>query len=203
MTRAVVFLAAAMFAASLGAVGQGNSGGPSTPQNNSDNSAPRIVTVAGCLASSATGVYRLTDAHSNTYTLAGNSDTLQGHAGQEIEITGQQTLEADTSGNNSASGHPTSPTIQVTTTKVVADHCNSSGSTQLSQPGPRMSGLPSAAHDSSTSAATGGRESGVQSLAQSEDPAVNNGQLPQTSTILPLLGLIGLGSLVAGFLARH
>jgi hypothetical protein len=30
-----------------------------------------------------------------------------------------------------------------------------------------------------------------------------NGQLPQTSTMLPLLGLIGLGSLVAGFFARR
>jgi hypothetical protein len=28
-------------------------------------------------------------------------------------------------------------------------------------------------------------------------------QLPQTSTILPLLGLIGLGSLVAGLFARR
>ncbi len=34
-----------------------------------------------------------------------------------------------------------------------------------------------------------------------EAPA--NGQLPQTSTILPLLGLIGLGSLVAGLFARR
>lgn len=30
-----------------------------------------------------------------------------------------------------------------------------------------------------------------------------NRQLPQTSTILPLLGLIGLGSLVAGLFARR
>ncbi|HEY7353333.1 MAG TPA: hypothetical protein VH596_11255 [Terriglobales bacterium] len=36
-----------------------------------------------------------------------------------------------------------------------------------------------------------------------QTPAVSNGQLPQTSTILPLLGLIGLGSLVAGFFARR
>jgi LPXTG-motif cell wall-anchored protein len=35
------------------------------------------------------------------------------------------------------------------------------------------------------------------------DDAMKNRQLPQTSTILPLLGLIGLGSLVAGFFARH
>ncbi len=43
----------------------------------------------------------------------------------------------------------------------------------------------------------------LQGTAQGETAAANNGQLPQTSTILPLLGLIGLGSLVAGFFARH
>lgn len=36
-----------------------------------------------------------------------------------------------------------------------------------------------------------------------EESAAAAGQLPQTSTILPLLGLIGLGSLVAGFFARR
>ena len=37
----------------------------------------------------------------------------------------------------------------------------------------------------------------------SNEAATANGQLPQTSTILPLLGLIGLGSLVAGLFARR
>lgn len=40
------------------------------------------------------------------------------------------------------------------------------------------------------------------SSAASNDLAANQ-QLPQTSTILPLLGLIGLGSLVAGLFARR
>jgi hypothetical protein len=48
------------------------------------------------------------------------------------------------------------------------------------------------------------RNSSDQTVARSEvSPDTANGQLPQTSTILPLLGLIGLGSLVAGFFARH
>ena len=40
---------------------------------------------------------------------------------------------------------------------------------------------------------------------QGEDPGTGNGsaELPQTSTILPLLGLLGLGSLVAGLFARR
>lgn len=48
------------------------------------------------------------------------------------------------------------------------------------------------------------RDSADSQTAQSDvNTETNNGQLPQTSTILPLLGLIGLGSLVAGFFARH
>ena len=62
-----------------------------------------------------------------------------------------------------------------------------------------------AANDSSQATATGGTAKGVQDAAHGEDTANanNNGQLPQTSTILPLLGLIGLASLVAGFFARR
>lgn len=41
---------------------------------------------------------------------------------------------------------------------------------------------------------------GTQSASGNDIPAQ---QLPQTSTILPLLGLIGLGSLVAGLFARR
>lgn len=39
--------------------------------------------------------------------------------------------------------------------------------------------------------------------AAGQDPQGSARQLPQTSTILPLLGLIGLGSLVAGLFARR
>jgi len=39
--------------------------------------------------------------------------------------------------------------------------------------------------------------------SKADEATAINGQLPQTSTILPLLGLIGLGSLVAGFFARR
>ena len=46
---------------------------------------------------------------------------------------------------------------------------------------------------------------GIQKTAQGEDPGTGkrSAKLPQTSTILPLLGLLGLGSLVAGLFARR
>jgi hypothetical protein len=65
---------------------------------------------------------------------------------------------------------------------------------------------------SSSSQQAGDVNAGSQSQRESSDVAdqsgvpdgrTENGQLPQTSTMLPLLGLIGLGSLVAGFFARR
>lgn len=61
-----------------------------------------------------------------------------------------------------------------------------------STPGQQKTASPSSAtvatHDSATETA---------------NETTANRQLPQTSTILPLLGLIGLGSLVAGLFARR
>ena len=169
MTRAVVFLAVAMVAASLGLVAQDNSGAIS----NSNDSAPRNVTVTGCLSTSPSGGYTLADEHGTIYALSGNTDALRNHSSQKIEVAGTQQLSSSSSSKTSSSS-----AIQVTSTKLVADHCGTGSSSQSN------------------------RESDPSAIA-SVDDAVNNKQLPQTSTILPLLGLIGLGSLVAGFFARH
>jgi hypothetical protein len=127
MTRAVVFLAAAMVAASLGVVAQDAGGGTKTaPQNNTDNNLQHTVTV-------------------------------------------------------SATAQPNAPGQGTATSAAV-----------------------STTHDSAKSATTRDRNTDGQNPAQGDESTIaTNGQLPQTSTILPLLGLIGLGSLVAGFFARH
>src|SRR5581483_2147997 len=197
MTRRLVFLAAVMVMASLGAVAQSNNPAP-TPQNNNDNSAQRTVTITGCLNSSGTGVYTLSDAQGNTYTLAGNTDTLQGHTGQQIEVTGQQGF-ASTSSSNTSTSNTSLSTVNVAKTLVLADHCQANSGSQSSPTGPSAS----TAHDLSQSSATATATAKLQNGAQTQGPAAPNGQLPQTSTILPLLGLIGLGSLVAGFFARR
>lgn len=57
------------------------------------------------------------------------------------------------------------------------------------------------AQSSQTAAPSQEAQTGPASGASNDIGA--NGQLPQTSTILPLLGLIGLGSLVAGLFARR
>jgi hypothetical protein len=197
MTRRSVFLAALLAVASLGVNAQNNEA--TAPQNNTDNSAQRTVTITGCLNSSGPGVYTLSDAQGNTYTLAGNTDTLQGHTGQEVEVMGQQAFGSTTSSNTSAPAHTASPTVTVTKTHFVSDHCQVTPGSQPAKTGPSAS----SAHDFSSAAATENGNAKLQTVAQTEQPATANGQLPQTSTILPLLGLIGLGSLVAGFFARR
>ncbi len=173
MTRAVVFLAAAMVAASLGLAAQDTSGAISNSNQERNDNAPRTITVTGCLSTSASGVYSLADGHGTTYALSGNADNLSSYTSQQIEVTGKQQFSSNASGGTSAAS-----SIQISSTKVIAEHCGAGSGTQSN-------------HESDPS------------TVASVDDVVKNGQLPQTSTSLPLLGLIGLGSLVAGFFARH
>lgn len=174
MTRAVVFLAAAMVAASLGLVAQDTSVATSNAnQQRIDNNGRRNIKVTGCLNTLASGGYSLSDENGTTYVLSGAAENLRGHKSQQIEVTGQQQVAASDSNGTSSDS-----IIQVTNTKIIGDHCGA-GSSSHSNHAPDASEIASV------------------------DDAVNNGQLPQSSTILPLLGLIGLGSLVAGFFARQ
>ena len=224
MTRAVVFLAATLVAASLGVVAQENSTGSGAGQNNNtaqgstDSSAQPTLTITGCLAAPDTGgSYILTDASGIAFRLTGNTDSLQGHTGQQVQATGQHVVADNLSSNtSSAASSPTDKihrksadagTVRVTEAKVVAEHCQPVGG---SQPNSGGNEGPSASASRPTvveAAATrnSNNSDSVEQTASDEDArsARASAQLPQTSTLLPLLGLIGLGSLVAGFFARR
>ena len=128
MTRAVVFLTAALAAASLGVCAQDNSGTAATPRAPSAQTSRQTSNTPG---------------QQNTVT-SPNAPVRSAATGQSV---------------------PTAPAAS----SVDRDHAINS-------------------HGSASNAA---------------DEGSSNGQLPQTSTILPLLGLIGLGSLVAGLFARR
>lgn len=75
-------------------------------------------------------------------------------------------------------------------------------SVQSTRPGQQSSSAQPAAvrpPDSATSSSN----HGIQPSDPADADSPNRAQLPQTSTILPLLGLIGLGSLLAGLFARR
>ncbi|MBV9180985.1 MAG: hypothetical protein JO356_06705 [Acidobacteria bacterium] len=60
------------------------------------------------------------------------------------------------------------------------------------------------AQDRAQSSTAADRSKRIEGSEGASEAQVNNGApLPQTSTILPLLGFIGLGSLVAGLFARR
>jgi hypothetical protein len=181
-----------------------------------DNRAPHTVTVTGCLRKSqANGAFTLTDTSGREFVLAGNTGSLVGHSQQEVQITGQQafssTSETNTSSSSAAEGqasesHPGSPAnqmmIEVTETKIISDHCSSSAGAH-EKPSGEASDPPAEGANSPASSATARDPGNVQSTGRGETGTEGARELPQTSTILPLLGLIGLGSLVAGFFARR
>jgi len=180
MTRAVVFLAATLLAASLGVVGQENSTDKApgqsnnTAQNSTENG--RSISVTGCLAAPATGgSYILTDASGIAFTLTGNTDSLHGHIGHEIQVTGQHEVGASTS--TTASSNPSDAihgksadggTLRVAETKVIGDHCQPVGSSQPSSgvnEGPRAAGRTTATNDSVEAAATANSNDSVEQTA--------------------------------------
>jgi hypothetical protein len=76
-------------------------------------------------------------------------------------------------------------------TQSVEARSQNAGSTPGQQKTASPSSAPAASHDRAAETSSTANETTA------------NRQLPQTSTILPLLGLIGLGSLVAGLFARR
>jgi hypothetical protein len=83
--------------------------------------------------------------------------------------------------------------------------------TQNSTPQPAPQGSSSGANDAQPASSSarqakpgqGSDNTGASGSGAASEDGVPGQQLPQTSTILPLLGLIGLGSLVAGLFARR
>jgi|SRR5215469_5605058 len=88
------------------------------------------------------------------------------------------------------------------TTASQANNVAAQSSAQSPRPAQQSSGAPPATVGSRDSA-TSSPNHGIQSKDPADDDSPNRAQLPQTSTILPLLGLIGLGSLLAGLFARR
>src|SRR5438552_13648883 len=80
-------------------------------------------------------------------------------------------------------------------TQSVEVRSQNAGSTPGQQNTPSPASAAVAAHKSATDTSN--------SASNTANETAANGRLPQTSTILPLLGLIGLGSLVAGLFARR
>jgi len=195
MTRvgALVFLA--LLAVSLG-MAQNNSpaetSNPSVPPGTeSSQSNPHTVNVEGCLSSSAMGdnSYTLTEGRSGSvYRLEGDTASLVSHVGHEVVITGVRVAESSPGSpaapDPAGSGSKQTFALQVNTVRMISEHCSKTGSR------PPQNGTGASNAQNASNAAEG------------PSPR-SDASLPQTATILPLLGFVGLGSLVTGFIFRE
>ena len=127
-----------------------------------------------------------------------------------------------TSGNSGAAASPEKAgrlALQVTSVEKLSDHCSSLGTrkpegaeVQAERKSAQVKLISykdvTTVDDDGTLAGSsdGGQNSSTQAenSAQNSTPdQTNNNDLPRTATALPLLGILGLGSLVAGFIVRR
>lgn len=206
MSRAKAILLIALLAATFGVAqdspGSGTPGQGNTPEDQ-NSTANRSVNIQGCLSSSAMGDNSFTitqDQTGKVYRLTGNLSELASHAGQQVTLSGvtaseQPNSDAEATGNSS----PEIPTLQVSGIQMISNHC-------IGHPPPNDKGAGAGAPQSAgvienTPQAQASARNSSSPDAASRAKADNN--LPQTATILPLLGLVGLSSLVTGFIFRN
>jgi len=223
MSSAKAIILAALLAVRFGFAQDNTSNGSSSRRSNTTqgSSADQSVSIQGCLSSSAMGDNSFTltqDQTGRVYRLTGNVSDLVSHAGHEIVVTGailgpSGSAESSAGAQRSASATQTS-TLQVSGVQMISDHCGASGS---SPPG----GKGGKRDDAEPKTANGMTKNHrlatpvAEQSAQADTPDSENHEaghttpkpqsdsnLPQTAPILPLLGLVGLSSLVTGFIFR-
>jgi hypothetical protein len=157
------------------------------------------------------------------FTLSGQADQLRPQVGHEVEITGNNISNSNSenpanntnasAGQGGSSGSNTSEmgnnAIDVTGVKMLTDHCTASsvgpsGGPDIPQNTP--SNPPQISH---LSAAAGSGEDANPDetrdapISMSSLDTLPNDNLPTNTRVLPLLGVVGLCSLVAGFIVRR
>src|SRR5207248_2847609 len=180
--------------------------------------------IRGCLQGQS-GSFSLRADDGRMFQLTGDTSKLNDNVNKEVEITGN-TGSSDTGSNSNGQS-----TLNVTDVHKIADTCSSSGSgtampqsgsnppsSSTSQPPSSSSQPPSGPSDPdqdtaaqsgatpSTTPQTGTAATGNANAADNQNAdasKTNKGALPQTASPLPLMGLIGFGSLVSGFIARR
>ena len=199
MTKAVV-LATTLLGASLGVFAQSGS----IPAESSNPKTQKSLTVIGCLIPAGDGrSYVLTEPNGRVYRLEESTPSLHPGINKEVQLTGQLISASNSSTtpliDYSASGivmkGAEGGTIQVSEVQVVSEKCRPVSNSRTRAAGQNVSPPAQFKRVSDPVPQDNRTASHTADAAKAE-------QLPQTSTILPLLGLIGLGSLVAGFFAR-
>jgi hypothetical protein len=182
MLRLPLIMFFALLAGVLGAGAQPGAthGGTAGPSLNT-----KPIMVRGCLRNAA-GSYVLTQDHGQkVFTLIGKANQLHPHIGQVVEITGPPLSLPGASNRNPTSSANTSrqsaTALEVQDLTIVSDHCDSSQGAMNS----------------------GGAVTHTTIAGVPHNPAPSSEDIPNSATILPLLGMVGLGSLAASLIMRR
>ena len=206
MSRAKALLLAALLAATFG-FAQDNPGngtpGQGGSQKDQSSTSSQSVSIQGCLSSSAMGDNSFTmtqDQTGKVYRLSGNVSELASHAGQQVMLSGVILSREQNSGNGLPGNSGTeSPGFQVSGIQTISNQCPGHPSTK--EKGTGAAGAP---QNVGANGNTPQKEFAAQSgVTEPVRKTKNDKNLPQTATILPLLGLVGLSSLVTGFIFRN
>jgi hypothetical protein len=183
----LVVLAMASFAAA-----QTSQQGPAQSSNEAGNN----NTVRGCITES-NGTFTLIDSLTGTiYRLTGNTEGLNKKVGHEVDIVGQLTAapgggrKTGSAAPNSVPGPNNGPSLtalQVNSITEVADHCRN------------RDAAPSPGSSNSKNWATFNITHPTSPDTSSPD---QESSMAETTSSFPILGLLGIGALVAGLMVR-
>jgi hypothetical protein len=154
-----------------------------------------------------------------------NSKSSSAPNGYDSPNPSAGSAQDDGSGTGGNSGSAATPeksgrlALQVTAVEKLADHCPSSGArkpegaevqAERASAQVRLISYKAVAATDDDGTLAGSSDGGQSSSTQTETAAqtgtpdqAGHNDLPRTATALPLLGILGLGSLVAGFIVRR
>jgi hypothetical protein len=202
-------------------------------QTPAPNSNPDQASIKGCLGGSESNYTVAEDGTTQTFRITSSTVDLKPHVGHDIEIIGQTTNLAPSSG-------PADNTLIVTGVTMISDHCatatastpvvadptpaTTATSPAVAEPTPTaMASTPAVADTTPTAAASTPAVADPMPTATASSPAVvdpptaiasapmtanttapeTTESMPDTASSLPLLGVAGLGLLAIGLLMRR
>ena len=220
MRKASLFTSILLLAATMAVAQQSNPS--STPTSQDQSAISTQNTIQGCLSGTESN-YTVTDQKSGiTYKLSGSNDPLKAHVGHLIQLTGSTSNDsgstfkfdsvkmissdciADTapSSNDASAATPSTavpadqtaaPMAQPTTALPQSDQPAAAPAPAPIAPATDMSAQTTTAPATTTE---------TQAAPATTTVSDSDNKLPQTASPLPLLGLLGFGSLLSGFWAR-
>jgi hypothetical protein len=187
-------------------------------QTPTPSSTPEPASIKGCLGGSENNYTVAQDGTTQTFRITSSTVDLKPHLGHDVEIVGQTTNVAPSSG-------PADNTVSATGVNMIADHCAAATASApvVADPAPAATASTPVAVDPAPTAAAStpvvvdpAPAAAASAPVVADRPATASAPmtasasapesadpLPATASSLPLIGLAGLGLLGMGLLIRR